>query len=339
MTRSHSLIFALLFAITLGATACKPKTPPAPPAPAPAQASAAAAPTPVAAAAGAVDLDKIAVSTVALPPFPYIDYPAGVPPGLQFGNESAFDQLSVIVGDKLHTVEGRYKLTEFPNKDAKISRFQALRDYNDAAIALGGVKVNRVVPDDAALAQPNDDAMSALRTKLRFEAKHSYDSYLIPTPTGRVWLVVMVADDSTRILAIQEKQTASSVQLVNADAIKSALDTKGRIALYINFDTDKAILRPDGRPGVDEIAKLLKQDTGLRLSIEGHTDNQGVGARNQALSAERAQAVLQALADQGIEQSRLSATGHGADKPIANNADEAGRAKNRRVELVKVSKG
>ncbi len=336
MTRSHSLIFTLLLAITLVATACKPKTPAALPAPAPGQASTTVALA--SAPAGAVDLHKIAVSTVALPPFPYIDYPAGVPPGLRFGKESAFDQVTVIVGDKLHTVEGRYQLTAFPNKDAKISRFQALRDYNNAAIALGGVKVNRVAPDDAALAQPNGDATSALRTKLRYEAKHSYDSYLIPTPTGRVWLVVMVADDSTRILAIQEKQTASSVQLVSADAIKSELDTKGRIALYINFDTDKAILRPDGRPAVNEIAKLLKQDAGLRLSIEGHTDNQGVGARNQALSAERAQAVLQALTDQGIEKARLSAAGHGADKPITSNDDEAGRAKNRRVELVKVSK-
>jgi outer membrane protein OmpA-like peptidoglycan-associated protein len=72
------------------------------------------------------------------------------------------------------------------------------------------------------------------------------------------------------------------------------------------------------------------------LSIEGHTDNTGSADRNRQLSSERARSVLDALVGLGIAPSRLSANGFGPDKPLADNADEAGRAKNRRVELVKL---
>jgi len=82
--------------------------------------------------------------------------------------------------------------------------------------------------------------------------------------------------------------------------------------------------------------KLLQQNADLKLRVEGHTDSQGNGAANQALSEKRAQAVVAWLTGKGISASRLTAKGFGATKPVADNSTDDGRAKNRRVELVKM---
>ena len=84
-----------------------------------------------------------------------------------------------------------------------------------------------------------------------------------------------------------------------------------------------------------EVLKLLQASPALRLAVEGHTDNAGTPAHNQQLSEARAQEVVRNLTTQGIAANRLLAAGFGQTKPLADNATEAGRAKNRRVELVK----
>ncbi|MBO2011065.1 OmpA family protein [Hymenobacter negativus] len=116
---------------------------------------------------------------------------------------------------------------------------------------------------------------------------------------------------------------------------KKKLDTEGRATLYINFDTEQAHIKPESEPAVAEVVKLLQANPALRLAVEGHTDNAGTPAHNQQLSEARAQAVVAALAAQGIATARLQAAGFGQTKPLADNATEAGRAQNRRVELVK----
>jgi len=84
-----------------------------------------------------------------------------------------------------------------------------------------------------------------------------------------------------------------------------------------------------------EIVKLLQQNPDLKLRVEGHTDNQGNAAANQSLSEKRAQAVVAWLTAHGVEAGRLTAKGLGQTKPVEDNSTEDGRAKNRRVELVK----
>jgi outer membrane protein OmpA-like peptidoglycan-associated protein len=119
--------------------------------------------------------------------------------------------------------------------------------------------------------------------------------------------------------------------------MKKELDAKGRVALYINFDVDKATLRADAQPIIEEINKLLVADGSLKLSIEGHTDATGSADHNRQLSGARARSVFGALAGLGVDPSRLASKGFGPDKPIADNSTDDGRAKNRRVELVKVN--
>jgi OOP family OmpA-OmpF porin len=277
-----------------------------------------------------VDINTLPVSTTALPPFPYLPYPADVMQGLRSTEHANFDAVQIIVGKGLRTVEGQVETRSFHNRDAKMSPMALRRNYEAAVKGMGAVKVNAVGPDDPAL-------QGADHKKLRYSSGlMSYDSYLVRTPGKNVWLVLMFSDSDTALLAVEEKAMQQSVALVTADDMRKELAAKGKVTLYINFDTDKASIRPDGMPAVDEITKLLKADPQLRLAVEGHTDDTGNAAHNQALSTQRAEAVVQTLVRDGIDAKRLRAAGHGATQPLADNKDEAGRAKNRRVELIKL---
>jgi outer membrane protein OmpA-like peptidoglycan-associated protein len=150
-----------------------------------------------------------------------------------------------------------------------------------------------------------------------------------------IWIEVL-CDGGCYFTVAQKGEMKQTVGLVPASAMKAALDKEGHVALYINFDVDKSTIRPESEPIVAEIVKLLEANPGLRVRIEGHTDNTGGDAHNQTLSENRAAAVYGALLARGIAQNRLQSAGFGATKPIASNASEDGKAKNRRVEIVKL---
>jgi OOP family OmpA-OmpF porin len=124
---------------------------------------------------------------------------------------------------------------------------------------------------------------------------------------------------------------------LNADQMSKSLATEGRVAVYgIYFDTDKTDIKSESKPALDEMAKLLKSDPGLAVYIVGHTDNQGPIAHNIDLSQRRADAVVKALVGSyQVPQSKLMGRGVASLAPVASNDNDAGRAKNRRVELVK----
>jgi OmpA-OmpF porin, OOP family len=129
-------------------------------------------------------------------------------------------------------------------------------------------------------------------------------------------------------------------QEVTADAASLAdeLNKSGHVAVYgIHFDTGKAAILPDSENTLGEIVKMLQQNADVKLSVEGHTDNVGPAASNQALSEKRAQSVVSWLTGHGIAVTRLKAKGWGQTKPVEDNGTEDGRTKNRRVELVKIS--
>jgi len=125
-------------------------------------------------------------------------------------------------------------------------------------------------------------------------------------------------------------------QEVDATSMFQAINKNGSIALYINFETGKSVIKPESRQIIDQIAEMLKQNPGLKISIEGHTDNVGSEKSNLSLSESRARSVMEAVLAKGIDKARLSTKGWGQAKPIAENTTEDGRAKNRRVEIVKL---
>lgn len=166
-------------------------------------------------------------------------------------------------------------------------------------------------------------------------------------PQGPVFVAVHVARNSssggtdknrifTQVDVLEEQPRQGKVVVLKADEMAERIDADGRVALYgLYFNTDSATLQAASRPSLQQVAALLASRPKLQLLVVGHTDNQGEFDYNMDLSRHRAAAVVDALTtDYGIAASRLTAWGVGFVAPAASNADEAGRARNRRVELV-----
>jgi OOP family OmpA-OmpF porin len=124
--------------------------------------------------------------------------------------------------------------------------------------------------------------------------------------------------------------------LVKAEEMENKISNTGRIALYgIQFDFNKADLKPESEPTITQIVKLLKDSPSLKLLVVGHTDNVGTYEFNQDLSQRRASTVVKELnTKHGIAANRLSAHGASFISPVATNKTDPGKALNRRVELV-----
>ncbi|MGN8197824.1 OmpA family protein [Salinisphaera sp. RV14] len=161
-----------------------------------------------------------------------------------------------------------------------------------------------------------------------------------PSASGDEYVALQIAPDDAG-LAVQFDVARSQPREVGAISVDAAemarqLTQAGHVALHgIFFGTDSDRIKPESRSMVAQIAKLLENKPKLRLLVVGHTDNRGSFAYNQALSERRAKAVVQALVQQhGIDPARLKPVGVSYAAPSASNATAAGRAKNRRVELV-----
>jgi outer membrane protein OmpA-like peptidoglycan-associated protein len=142
-------------------------------------------------------------------------------------------------------------------------------------------------------------------------------------------------DDIFAQLTVAERDAMQN-KMVDAAAMAKGLGESGHIALYgIYFDTDKAVIKPESRPTLDQIAKLLSGQPGRNVYIVGHTDSEGTPAHNLELSRHRAEAVAEDLVrNYKIARTRLSTAGVGFLAPVGSNGTDSGRALNRRVELV-----
>jgi outer membrane protein OmpA-like peptidoglycan-associated protein len=152
---------------------------------------------------------------------------------------------------------------------------------------------------------------------------------------GSTWIHIESKGDYYYQTIITEKQMQQEVT-ADASALADEINKTGHVAVYgIHFDTGKSDILPDSESTLTEIVKLTQHQPDLKLRVEGHTDNQGNAASNQTLSDKRAQSVVAWLTGHGVAASRLTAKGFGQTKPVADNSTDDGRAKNRRVELVK----
>ena len=141
------------------------------------------------------------------------------------------------------------------------------------------------------------------------------------------------ASDYYYDLTIVEKGEVE--QEITANAILKELNETGKAILYINFDSGKSTIKKESMPIVEQIIEMMKQAKDIKLSVEGHTDSDGSNESNLKLSEARAKAVVEAITKGGIDAARLSSAGFGEEKPIADNSTDEGKAKNRRVELIK----
>jgi len=116
---------------------------------------------------------------------------------------------------------------------------------------------------------------------------------------------------------------------------KSIAETGKFVTNNILFETGKATLKPESMAEIQRVAEYMKANPSARFEVQGHTDNQGSDAVNDPLSQQRAEAVVKALEEQGVDPFNLRPVGKGSHDPVADNGTEAGRAQNRRVEFIK----
>jgi outer membrane protein OmpA-like peptidoglycan-associated protein len=228
----------------------------------------------------------------------------------------------------IYTCESRFDEAEFFLNEEETTTVEGQKTVLDYYLI-----ENASPPSYLQIRRNFGNAIKSLGGTILYDADR-YLSGKIAKNNREVWVSVQGYDDgySYRLTILEVEEM---VQEVTASDMLTALNQDGYIALYINFETGKADIQPESMPIIEQIAALLEDNPTLKVSIEGHTDNVGSVDSNKVLSEKRAQSVYNELISRGIEATRLSAVGWGQERPIADNRTEDGRAKNRRVEIVK----
>jgi outer membrane protein OmpA-like peptidoglycan-associated protein len=260
-------------------------------------------------------------------------------------------------------VAGKVSLHYYKLPDGRSLR-EVQRNYEASLKAKGFTLVFSCATSDGSCYQPNpdraantapDDFATVLDTpewprigrgkhfvSTYFETSGRYVLAKYNGPAGAVYASIALAEHSpergnfafVRVVESKAMET-DKIVFVDATAMQKSLNETGRVNLYgIHFDVDKDTIKPDSQPTLDEMTKLMRNSPQLRLAVVGHTDSQGDAGHNADLSRRRSQSVVAALAKAGIDAKRFTPRGAGASEPVAPNDTEAGRAKNRRVELL-----
>lgn len=266
-----------------------------------------------------------------IPPFPgaVIDAPIDV---------KAFDEYELLTGPikdrrmtKSETLEG--KLTTFwYTAPRERSVLEVFRNYEAALKTAGfttlftckGPECGPQIPIKGLGYVPSHDDARYLAGKLS-------------RPEGDMYVAMHINPTASHFVLIETKPMETGLVKITAETLNSDIMREGHVAVYdILFDTGKADLKPESSAAIEQIAALLAKNASMRLHVVGHTDNVGTLESNIDLSRRRAQSVVTALtAKHGVAAARLRADGVGPLAPVASNDTDSGRAKNRRVELVK----
>lgn len=253
------------------------------------------------------------------------------------GDRSGPDWLKVegrVTEIRYELPQGRSSLEVIRNYESalKSKGFSVLFSCSDAACLTGHLQ-------DLYLLGQQLDPTNNISTAYSGHARYLLAK--LDQPQGAIYASILAGEESANGVAfvkvVETKDIeGDAITVIGADEMKTTIQSGGSVNVYgILFDYDKDVIRPDSKPTLDEIAKLLVQSPEMRLKIVGHTDNKGSADYNAKLSSRRAANVVAALVSTySIDASRLSAEGAGMSRPIAPNDTEEGRAKNRRVELL-----
>ncbi len=209
-------------------------------------------------------------------------------------------------GTKSEKVEGKYFFYDYRPSAAPRTPVEIAKQYQAALKKIGGEALY--------------DAPGATSVKIKKGA-------------AETWVYISASSNYYYIYIVEK---GGLEQVVTANEMLNALNKDGFIALDIHFDTGKSTVKEESMPIIEQMIDALKTNAALKVSIEGHTDNVGDAKSNKTLSEERAKAVVAALVKGGVDAKRLASKGFGSETPVADNRTEEGRAKNRRVEMVKM---
>ncbi|MBB1140486.1 OmpA family protein [Myroides sp. WP-1] len=283
------------------------------------------------------DIESIAVSDADIGDFPYFTLPSGLR-HLNKPLQRNFDVCFFPVDGVMTPFEGKlYKVNIDSEQGEQFSQRYFEKSMEDYLESIGAVKVF-----DGEITREEYERYNKQDPNKGDEGDIGYAGQLIrfyvvrSAEQGNVYVQYTANNAGATLNILQEAGFKQTITKVKAEDIAKDLTTKGKSVLYINFDVDKATINKEALAVVSEITKALNAESSLHISIEGHTDNTGDSQHNKQLSAKRADAVKETLIKQGITSSRLTSTGYGADKPLVDNNSEENKAKNRRVELIRV---
>jgi len=284
------------------------------------------------------DLSALPVSTVTIGDFPYLSLPAGY----RTSDASTFDldRAPFWTGEGFEWVEGRvHQAAIFADQGHDFAELELGTYVDEMLDRIGAVLVaaeEAGVPTHLATRYGLDEAA---RMKYRAGLGHFYSrpvrTYVVRRADGDVWIHYSSHERGANWIIAKSAHYDPTIRLLSGVELKRLIDEDGRAIIHLNFGTGDAVIQPDSIPQLEQVVLLLNRNPELSLSINGHADSQGSAARNMALSLERAQAVVDALREHGIGEARLIAEGFGDTEPVADNATAEGRARNRRVELVR----
>ena len=236
-------------------------------------------------------------------------------------------------GDTI-TVKGKATGIVYRNPK-KRSTLEIYENYEEAMKAAGFEFIFTCADKDCGKPGPADPMLNYKWAC--FEQRHATGKLARPEGDIFVNLHVCKGTDKTFLGIVESKPMETGLVKVDADALASEIDRTGHASIYgIYFDTDKAAVKPESEQALGEIAKLLEKRPDLKLYVVGHTDSVGSLDYNKDLSVRRARAVVEVLTGKyAVAKSRLRGEGVGPLVPVLANTTDGGRAKNRRVELVK----
>ncbi len=269
--------------------------------------------------------------------FPYLILPAGYDQRDQPLRRD-YDAFPFWTGAAFEEVEGKAYAIAFDAEEDTTSMHEVRRHLEAMMAEAGGALVHAGPVPVAA----SEGISFERKSPYGNAAGYSWDeddrsTWRVDLDDGRqVWIHARLDPLIAGWVVVEREGFQQTAALLPADALKQGIAEDGRVAIAVNFAVDKADILPDSQPQLDQVVALLRDDRSLRLSIDGHTDASGDAARNKALSLARAQSVMASLVEAGIVADRLRATGHGAERAVADNATDAGKALNRRVELVRL---
>ncbi|WP_177764268.1 OmpA family protein [Flavobacterium sp. I3-2] len=284
------------------------------------------------------NIENISVSTTDIGVFPFIN----LPKGLREMNKPLvreFDVCFFPIDGIMTPFEGKlYKTFIAPNRGENFSQHFFEKSMSDYLLSIGAVKIF-----DGEITKEEYDRYNKKDPNKGGEGDIGYAGQNIKfwvlrtKKDGNIYVQYLSNNAGASLNVLQEAAFEQSITKVTAEEISSDLIEKGKAVLYINFDVDKSIISNDGIETVNEIALALKNNPSIKISIEGHTDNSGNADHNKTLSASRAEAVKEKLTSNGIDKNRLAAVGFGSEKPLVANDSDENKAKNRRVELIKIN--
>lgn len=281
------------------------------------------------------ELGSVPVSDRVLGAFPFI----ALPDGYEAINEQTLNLARVPfwTGDRLEEVEGKaYLATLQAREDHAYSDLELERNIQHVIEQAGGVRItDSAIAPDILQAVPRD-VRKNLVDGWGDVYNNPVQTYVIRTAERTVWLHLCADSAGAGLIIVEAQPFEATASLLPADRLKREIEAHGKVAMQVNFAVDKADILPGSMPQIEQVADLLANDPALQLAIHGHTDASGDAAHNQVLSESRAESVVAALVKRGIDASRLQAKGFGQSEPVADNATGDGRAKNRRVELVRI---